>query len=137
MKVCRHQYEKLQEDLHNDLSKGTNNYPDTLDAAFRMINKRRDRTSNRSTSVNHTMSFMTDSDNKKKKEEEKKKKKKREEGRNKPVVPPKNGGPTKENIVCNKCGHPGHYPSQCPKQEEAVTALCINSHDNDSNLEGC
>eukprot|EP00957_Ditylum_brightwellii_P052955 4014543-Ditylum_brightwellii.AAC.1 len=76
MKACHHRYEKLQEDLHNDLGKRTNNYPNTLDAAFCMINKHRDRANNRSTGVNHTMSFMTDSDDKKKKEEEKKKKKK-------------------------------------------------------------
>eukprot|EP00957_Ditylum_brightwellii_P210936 15365573-Ditylum_brightwellii.AAC.1 len=90
-KICRVRYERLIEELHNNYLLGRCSYPMTVTNAYDLINGYQDRSRHRTTgnTTNGALSFSTVGAEK--------------EDSDKEVVPPANGGKTREEIKCHQC----------------------------------
>eukprot|EP00957_Ditylum_brightwellii_P120361 9183695-Ditylum_brightwellii.AAC.1 len=92
IKACQFCYQRLKEELHNELAQGWNGYPNTLDQAYTMLSERRDhgtsKTKMETQLVFHAGGGSDQDDN---------------------VVLPAGGEKAKPHIKCNKCRKQGHF----------------------------
>jgi hypothetical protein len=103
----RGRFGKLIEDLENAYTQGTDNYPKTVKAAYSLLTNWKDKSNNRNTGPTNDGLSFTNGDGDEGDEivmntngKEKKGKKMKDQ----------NAFPA---IMCHKCGHNGHYASDC------------------------
>eukprot|EP00957_Ditylum_brightwellii_P120953 9225033-Ditylum_brightwellii.AAC.1 len=82
-------------------------YPDTVNAAYDLINGYQDKARQRKlgNNVNGAFSFNTT---------------RREDGKDEgdDIVPPANGTKTRPEVKCFNCGKKGHFSNQCPDEQK-------------------